>query len=63
MVSTFCDQVVAKQAIESCSGKGNLRISYDIATSGQFRTLAMFCDQVVAKQAVASCTGKGNLKI
>ena len=30
MVSTFCDQVVAKQAVESCTGKINLKVSLDI---------------------------------
>ena len=30
MVSAICDQVVAKQAVESCTGKRNLKISFDI---------------------------------
>ena len=30
MLSTFCDQVVAQQAVESCTGKRNLKISFDI---------------------------------
>ena len=30
MVSIFCDQVVGKQAVESCTGKRNLKISFDI---------------------------------
>ena len=30
MVSTFYDQVGGKQAVESCTGKGNIKISLDI---------------------------------
>ena len=30
MGSTFCDQVVDKQAVESCTGKRNLKISLGI---------------------------------
>ena len=30
MDSTFCDKVVAKQAVESCTGKRNLKISLAI---------------------------------
>ena len=32
MVSAFCDQVVTKQAVESCTGKENLKISLDIVS-------------------------------